>query len=296
MVRAVVRRQDHELPPAIETVQAEITDGANLAKAMRGARYVYHLAAKLHINHPTPDLYREYQRVNIEGTRAVARAARECKVERLVFFSTINVYGSSLPTQVSDETSPARPDSWYAETKLEAERIITEELGERATVLRLATIYGRTMKGNYLRLLQALHRKRFVMVGEGSNRRTLIHVDDVCRAALLAAQHPRACGRTFNVTDGNIHTVAEVIVAMSDALRRKRVRLHLPVTPVRVAASLGDSTAHLLGKRSVQLRFAVEKFLEDIAASGELMRRELGFEAQYDLKTGWREVVSHGVD
>jgi len=66
----------------------------------------------------------------------------------------------------------------------------------------MAAIYGPRMKGNYPRLVKALSRGIFIPVGKGDNRRTLVHEEDAVRAAVLAAQHPRAAGRVYNVSDG----------------------------------------------------------------------------------------------
>ena len=161
---------------------------------------VFHLAAKLHINDPSPQLAAEYRRVNVEGTAQLAEAARLAGVRRLVIFSTINVYGCSPPGALLDEQSPLCGDSCYAASKIEAEKIALTTLP--AVVLRLAAVYGPSMKGNYPRLLRALQQRRFAFVGKGDNRRTLVHLEDVCAASLLAAEHPRAVGQIYNVTDG----------------------------------------------------------------------------------------------
>jgi UDP-glucose 4-epimerase len=64
-------------------------------------------------------------------------------------------------------------------------------------------IYGPRIKGTYQCLLQTLARRRFIPIGDGSNRRTLIYDKDVARAAVSAATHPAAAGKVFNVSDVN---------------------------------------------------------------------------------------------
>jgi nucleoside-diphosphate-sugar epimerase len=66
------------------------------------------------------------------------------------------------------------------------------------TVLRLGAVYGSRIKGNYERLTRALARNRFIPIGKGLNRRTLVYDKDVGRAAALAVSHPAAAGRVFN--------------------------------------------------------------------------------------------------
>ena len=91
--------------------------------------------------------------------------------------STIAVYGPSDGC-VLNEMSPTHPGTFYAQTKRAAEQIVLkakqsdgQPLG---TVLRFGAIYGPRIKGNYQRLLQSLARGRFIPIGDGSNRRTLL--------------------------------------------------------------------------------------------------------------------------
>jgi 2-alkyl-3-oxoalkanoate reductase len=99
----------------------EVSDLAVVRRAAAGARVIVHLAARLHMVAPPASLRAEYERVNVEGTRAVIDAAGSEAVSRVVFLSSIAVYGGSHLVQ--DEDSPTRPDTLYGETKLAAERI-----------------------------------------------------------------------------------------------------------------------------------------------------------------------------
>jgi len=106
------------------------------------------------------------------------------------------------------------------------------------TVLRLGAVYGSRIKGNYEQLTRALSRNRFIPIGSGLNRRTLVYDKDVGRAAVLAVSHSAAAGRVFNVTDGNFHTLNEIIESICSAPGRKPPRLSLPFGPIRTLISL----------------------------------------------------------
>lgn len=283
-----------ETPPGMIPDEAtpfagDINDRDVLRKALRGTDVVFHLAAKLHINNPTPSLQKEYHRVNVEGTRCLAEMAAEAAVKRFVHFSTINVYGSSTYPNVFDETSPLNCESWYAETKCESERIALDRTP--ATVLRMAAVYGPRMKGNYARLLAVLRAGRYLPIGPGHNRRTLVYQEDVAEAAILAATHPQAIGQTYNVSDGQIHTVGEIVGAMCRALDRREPIARLPIAPAKACASIVDLGLRCLGRQPFA-RNAVNKFIEDMAVSAEKIREELHFLPRYDLERGWCTMVS----
>ena len=294
-VRALARSRppDGLLAGEVELIQADLADANALASAMAGVETVFHLAAKLHIPNPSPELRADYASVNIDGTRAVVEAARAAGARRLVFFSTIAVYGPSR-NGAMDETTVPKPDTTYGETKLAAERIVLDDAGQAAgppaTILRLAAVYGPRVRGNYRRLLHALARGRFVPIGPGTNRRTLVHEEDAARAAVLAARHPDGAGEIFNVTDGASPALAEIIRAMCAALGRRPPRLSVPAGPVRAVARTVERAAATAGRR-LPLGAAVDKYLEEVIVDGRRLVERLGFQPRYALEAGWRQTV-----
>jgi len=215
-------------------------------------------------------------------------------VGSIVLFSTIAVYGAS-DGRVLNELSQTRPDAFYARTKRAAEQIVLNAKGgdgqPLGTVLRLGAVYGSRIKGNYERLTRALARHRFVPVGDGLNRRTLVYDKDVGRAAVLAVSHPAAAGRVFNVTDGGFHTLKDIIESICFALGRKPPRLSLPAGLSRVLAGVIEKAGRSIGLKPPAIRAMIHKYTEDIAVDGSLIQKELGFVPQYDLKTGWEETI-----
>ena len=190
---------------------------------------------------------------------------------------------------------PTHPDTFYAQTKLSAEQIVLNARGADGhplgTVLRLGAVYGSRIKGNYERLTQALARNRFIPVGSGLNRRTLVYDKDVGRAAALTVSHPTAAGCVYNVSDGGFHTLNEIIAGICTALGRRPPRFSLPITPVRFAAGVLEDGARLFGHRSPITRATVDKYTEDVAVESKRIEKELGFIPQYDLETGWKETI-----
>ena len=281
-------------PQSVEVLIGDITDQAAVETSMQGVDAVIHMAALLHIINPPPEMREKYERINVGGTATVVEAAIKAGVKRVVLFSTIAVYGHSDGC-VLNEMSPTHPDTFYAQTKCAAEQVVLnarsadgQPLG---TVLRLGAVYGFRIKGNYERLTRALALNRFIPIGNGFNRRTLVYDKDVTRAAALAVSHPAAAGQVFNVTDGEFHTLNEIIESICSAIGRKPPWLSLPVGISRVLAGLIEKGCHLIGLKSLAIRAMIDKYTEDIAVDGSLIQKELGFVPQYDLKTGWEETI-----
>jgi nucleoside-diphosphate-sugar epimerase len=267
-----------------------------MAAAIDGMDVVLHLAAHLHVPRPTALDLARFEAVNVRATADLARAAATASVSRFIYFSSIAVYGSTPPGSIADETTAPRPETPYAETKLRGESEVLSIAGSRGhpspgVVLRLAAVYGERLKGNWDRLFRALARRRYFPIGAGRNRRTLVFDEDVAEAAWLAATSDAARGKIYNVTDGYVHEVCDVVAAMSRALGRVPPRFALPISVVRpVFAGIGG-LCRLVHVPPPVDGDTLSKYLEDVAVSGELLRRELGFEPRFDLDAGWRRVV-----
>ncbi|MEI6647003.1 MAG: NAD-dependent epimerase/dehydratase family protein [bacterium] len=190
--------------------------------------------------------------------------------------------------------SACRPDTFYGETKLAAEKLVLEARrsdGESlGTVLRMGAIYGTGIKGNYQKLASALARHRFIPVGRGQNRRSLVYDRDVAAATVLALRMPQAAGQVYNVTDNCYHTVAEIICAICEALGRCPPRVRIPLAAARLAAFGADLLLRWVGKRPF-LRAAVDKYVEEVMVSGDKIKQELGFVPKYSLSEGWRAIL-----
>jgi UDP-glucose 4-epimerase len=286
-----------ELPAGVELRVGSVIDPDIVREAVQGCEGVIHMAALLHIVNPEPALRARYEAVNVGGTRTVLEAAQTAGVQRVVFFSTIAVYGYGQrggQTEILTETSVCQPDTFYGETKLAAEKLV---LGARradgvplGTILRMGAIYGAGIKGNYRKLALALAKHRFIPVGRGENRRSLVYDRDVAAATVLALRAPQAAGQVYNVTDNCFHTLDEIIRAICEALGRRPPCVRIPLSMARLAASSADLLLRLVGKRPV-MRAAVDKYVEEVMVSGEKIRRELGFVPKYSLREGWRECV-----
>ena len=281
-------------PRNVEVLLGDVTDKVTVQSAMQGVYGVIHLAAILHTVNPLPEMRKKYESVNIGGTSMVIEAAIKERVKSVVFFSTIEVYGPSDGC-VFNEMSQTHPVTLYAQTKLAAEQIVLNARGTEGqplgTVLRLGTIYGPRIKGNYERLIHSLASNRFIPIGNGLNRRTLVYDKDVGRAAALAVSHPAAAGLLFNVTDGGFHTMNEIIESICAALDRKTPRISLPVGVSCQIANLIEKIARATGFKLPAVRSMIDKYTQDFAVDGSLFQKEIGFVPQYNLKTGWADTI-----
>ena len=281
--------------PKIDLRIGDVADPASASSAVDGVDTIVHMAALLHASQGAGFDREAYHRTNVQGTREMVNAGLRARVRRFVFFSTIAVYGPGNG-DAWDECSPVQPDTVYGATKVEAERVVLNALGPDGTpfgvVLRLGAVFGPHLKGNYLRLVRALAARRFVPVGPGTNRRALINDRDVAEGTVLAATHPVAAGRVYNLSDGEEYPLTAVIAAICHALGRRPPRFRLPLAPVRLTVDIVEAMAGLVRTRPPVSRSTLEKYTEDTRIDIKRIREELGFVPRCGLEEGWMEAIA----
>jgi nucleoside-diphosphate-sugar epimerase len=236
---------------------SDYLDTSSLADLFCSCDVVIHLAALAHQASRTSSAteMNAYRRANFESLVSVARAASHAGVRRLVFVSSIGVNGSSTygtPFTEADKPLPSEP---YAITKLEAERALSEELLDSSTdwvVLRPPLVYGPGCPGNLERLIRLASSAPVLPFGSIHSLRTLISIDNLIDALLIASHHPAVSRRVFVVADSEDIDVAGILKAFLLGLGRSTWRL-LPVPPSLIGLLL-----KLLGKKALWHKFSGE--------------------------------------
>ena len=269
----------------------DITDPASLRSAVEGVTTVIHSAGLAHQFGRTATQADAFQRVNVQGTENVLRAAAAANVEHVVLVSSVSVYGDG--TQPTDESCACRPTEPYGVSKLQAERVahrICDATGIRLSVLRMATIFGEGDPGNIGRLMEAIDRRRFIWLGTGANRKSLIYRGDAARACLLVTQSPPRAAvtgdQTYNITMPAV-PVARIVDALAIGLGRPAPRWYIPAPFVR---SMGDGLALCMAHKGpiARMNRTIGKWLADDIYNGERFERDYKFHPNVTLEEGLR--------
>ena len=172
--------------------QADIARLEELKPVLENAITVIHVAGLAHIFSPDANSAGKFRQINEIGTANVTAAAAAAGVGHLIVISSVSVYGP-YTQGVYDENTPCNPVGPYALSKYNAELRaieIARESGMALTILRLATLYGEGDPGNVGRLMRTLDRGRFLWIGDGRNRKSLLYKGDAARACMAVAERP----------------------------------------------------------------------------------------------------------
>jgi nucleoside-diphosphate-sugar epimerase len=240
-VRALVRDAAQAPPLAADGIDVrvgQLTSLSDVMAAARGCDQIHHIAAVFRTaGHP--DSY--YRDVNVGGTQNVLEAARRCDCERVVHCSTGGVHGH-IANPPASETYPFGPGDIYQRTKLEAEQAVSAAArrGQRVAIVRPGPIYG---EGDlrFLKLYRAISRGIFVMIGSGTPKLHMVHIDDLVDGILLCATEEAALGEVFILAGPEAPTLNEIVRQIARALGVAEPRWRIPVWPVMSAALLCES-------------------------------------------------------
>jgi nucleoside-diphosphate-sugar epimerase len=199
-VRALVHRPDRSSRIArfpIEMMHGDVIKPADVAQAVAGCHVVFHCA---YGNGATPEVQRL---VNVEGTRNVLEASASAGVRRLVYTSTMLVYGVTPERDLTETSVRRHSGDVYADSKADSEKLTLDYARKRnlpVVVLQPTTVYGPYGVPWTINVLKVLRTRRQILVNGGEGICNPVYVDDVVNALLLAASKENVAGETFLVS------------------------------------------------------------------------------------------------
>src|SRR5262245_7696606 len=218
----------------VDIAQCDVTDPRSAARALEGVSAVVHCAVG-------------DRGVTVEGTRNLLAAAERARVERVVFLSTVAVYGEGAGE--FDERCDVRPTgNAYGDTKIEAERICLEfaARGLPVAILRPSLIYGPFSASWTIEWARRLVARPWLLSEEDCQGTcNLLYVDDLVGAVLAALSRPESAGEVFNVNGPDRPTWSQYFRALNAAMELPELVTARPMTshlsarlmqPVRSAA------------------------------------------------------------
>jgi nucleoside-diphosphate-sugar epimerase len=260
-------------------------------KTLDGIDAVIHAAG---LAHQFKDIKKEkFWSVNVNGTENISELGKLLKIKHFILISSVSVYGNNNKNNFKitgvTEDSECSPEDFYAESKLEAEKItrrIFEGTEINLTILRLSTVIGEEDRGNLLRLIKAIEKRRFLWIGKGINYKSLIHRDDVAGAVckLLLKDKEREKRKEteiFNVSAEPVQ-MKEIVEIIARTLNKKVPFVSINEKLLRQLFNFNSKT--FKNKKIEKVKQTVEKWLADDAYSAEKLKREYKYETNINIK------------
>lgn len=282
--------------PAVEPVVGDVRDPdvvGRLFDGMRGAP-VFHGAAVIHPEGRTRQLFD----VNVGGTDIVLDAARRAGAGRVLHVSSNSPFGAN-PTvdHRFTEDSPFNPYLAYGASKLEAERLVqrAHERGDLETViLRPPWFYGPFQPERQTTWLKTVRRGRFPLVGDGTNRRSMVFTGNLVHGLRRAEIAPAAPGNAYWIADAEPYAMVDVLAEVRRAFEAEGMPVSggQPRLPrlAGVVAERADRVLQSAG-RYVQALHVLGELKDTIACDVSRARDEIGYRPETALFDGMRASI-----
>lgn len=297
---------DADTAPGADKAAREAQPMHSLVEALSGSDAVVNLAAE-HRDDVTPKSL--YDDVNVRGSTNVCAACARLGIRRIVFTSSVAVYG--FAPAGTDESGEINYFNDYGRTKFLAEEKYREWLKEytanSAVIIRLTVIFGEGNRGNVYNLLRQIAGGKFPMVGRGTNRKSMNYVENVAAFIQFCIENEEklpciekeydgtALGRLhlFNYCDEPAYDMNSLVLDVYRHLGKPKERLfHFPYWLAYCGGKCFDLLALVLRRKFAVSAIRVKKFCQDTYFTSSRVP-EISFTAPVPLEEGLRRTIDY---
>lgn len=241
--------KQHKNNRNFEFISGNVINPKDVAKTMKNIDIVFHLAClgvRHSIKYPL-----ENHRVNAKGTLTVLAAAFKEKVDKFIYCSSSEVYGTAQTVPMS-ENHPTRPCTVYGASKLAGEayaRAYYTTYGLRSIIVRPFNTYGprshyEDAAGEMIprAIVRALGNKPILIFGDGTQTRDFTYVEDTVRGLVKSAKSDKLIGKTLNIGSGSEISINKLAKIIKSEVGNPEVKIkHLKSRPGDVLRLYADS-------------------------------------------------------
>ena len=260
--------------------EADVRDRESLLEACRCRDVLYNLAAEHRDNVRPVELYRT---VNVDGALNTCFAAEALGIRKLIFTSTVAVYG--FRAGEIDETAPMNPFNDYGRSELDAERAFiawSRRSADRSlTIVRPTVVFGPGNRGNVYVLLKHVASGRSIVIGDGRNKKSMAYVVNVADFLAHALEFGEGV-HIYNYVDKPDHDMNELVALAIETLGRGRA-LRVPYGVAIAAGTACDLIARLTRRQLSISSVRVRKYASSTQFAADRVL-DTGFRPRYSLR------------
>lgn len=282
LVQNIDKRESHFYNDI--TVIGDVRDQASIARHLAGADVVVLLAAE-HRDDVSPiSLYYD---VNVQGMRNVLKSMEDNNVKRIVFTSSVAVYGLNKHNPTED--TPVDPFNHYGKSKWQAEQVLQQWYETHPdwniNILRPTVIFGERNRGNVYNLLKQISSGKFLMVGNGENKKSMAYVGNIVAFIRFLIENMGKGYNVFNYIDKPDNNMNQLVSHVSQVLGKHIPAIHFPYWMGMLGGYCFDLLAKITGKKMTISSVRVKKFCATTEFDAE-KAHSTGFQPPYTIDEG----------
>lgn len=241
------------------TVIGDVREQQQMDECLSGADVVVLLAAQ-HRDDVTPvSLYYD---TNVKGMEVTLNAMEKNGVKRIVFFSSVAVYG--LNKKNPNEEHEKDPFNHYGKSKWQAEQVLQNWYKNHPdwniNIIRPTVIFGERNRGNVYNLLKQISSGRFLMVGNGKNKKSMAYVGNIVAFVKYMIDNKTTGYNVFNYIDKPDFNMNDLVLHIEKVLNKKIPSTHFPYWMGMIGGYCFDMLAFITRKKLSVSSVRVKKF------------------------------------
>ena len=228
-----------------------------------------------------------YYDTNVGGMEVTLNAMEKNGIKRLVFFSSVAVYGLNKPNPAED--FPPDPFNHYGKSKWQAEQVLQEWYKTHSdwniNIVRPTVIFGERNRGNVNNLLKQISSGHFLMVGKGTNVKSMAYVGNIVAFVKFMIENAKEGYNVFNYIDKPDTNMNDLVALVSEVLQKHIPATHFPYWMGMMGGYGFDALAFVTRKKLAISSVRVKKFCATTQFDSTKAMTS-GFLPPYSLKEG----------
>lgn len=278
------------LVEGMQTAVVDVRDKEALIRQFQPADWLILLAAEHHDNVSPVSLYYD---VNVTGAANVLAAMNHNCISKILFVSSVSIYGLNQKDP-GENTSP-QPFNDYGKSKWQAEEVMrrwhAEDPGNRTLVIvRPTVIFGPGNKGNVYQLLKQIESGKFIMVGNGRNKKSMAYIENVALFMSLLINEGSGGYQVYNYADKPDLTMNELITCTEESMHKKKFPFRIPYFIGYAGGLALDILSKLTGKKFPISAVRIKKWCAETQYNAE-KKNVTGFQPPYSLQEGLQKTI-----
>lgn len=269
----------------------DVRDKNQMIKELKGSDLVILLAAQHRDDVSPVSLYYD---TNVEGMKTVLEAMEGNGVKRLLFFSSVAIYG--LNKDNPDENFTADPFNHYGKSKWQAEQVLQNWFkihpDWNIDVIRPTVIFGERNRGNVYNLLKQIASGRFLMIGKGNNYKSMAYVGNIVAFVNYLIDNMSVGYNVFNYIDKPDKNMTDLVSTVSKVLGKKIPSIHIPYWLGKIGGYGFDLLAKISGKKLSVSSIRVKKFCATTKFDSSKAHSS-GFKAPFTIEDGLKRTLEY---
>lgn len=265
----------------------DLLDEKSLEKALKGIKKVFHLAAIARpMNIPKP----VYFEVNVKGTKNLLEACKKNKIKKIIFVSSMSIFGYSRDNKPLIENSPKIPVSDYGESKKQGENLAHEFCKKnkiKIVFIRPPMVFG-PKDYQFLKLFKGIKTGFFPLLKKGQAKFEFCYVENLVEGILLADKNGKNL-EAYNISDGKTYTTGEVFNKIAELENSKLIKM--PVGLFKFSGYILEKIYSLFGKRSPFNSGTAEWMTNDNVMDISKAKRDLKYKQIIPLEESLKRTI-----